>query len=290
MPPPQHPPTYKGTTLTAATICRCPPPSFIRERAGDGTIFVFFPLGTTSSTPDTLATSFAVLIDTCNNVARQGITRPRDDYTHDQTSPPPLIKPTSAEMHVPVVSTSWMQGPTTVDLNDRSRARSGKRSIVLPGPYTSPFSPNFVPLPADAWPTNRHASINMHSMWPDDKYQSPIRYIHQTASKRVTEHFAPFADVARPGGQVLDKFPDRINFNISHPGRSSDQFPPWLEDFRTSLQIASADPSSLLFFTDGFVQEPMNLQSGAVFDAYYLGNKILSFKQAPADLSPTIRR
>ena len=122
--------------------------------------------------------------------------------------------------------------------------RAALRTLRLPSQH---------PINAALYPQRPHEH-SPHIPFPLKRSRAsstlPIRLIRDMIPQNC-ETFAPLHPEACPGNRVLDMFADRINMRLSHPARSSPDFPTWIQDLKLRIEREASSPHTTLCFSDG---------------------------------------
>ena len=122
--------------------------------------------------------------------------------------------------------------------------RAALRTLRLPGQH---------PINAALYPQHPHEHAP-HVPFPLKRSRAtpslPIHLINDMIPQNV-ESFAPLHPEARPGSRVIDAFSDRITMQLSHPSRTSPDFPTWVQDLKSRIEREAAHPRTTLCFSDG---------------------------------------
>jgi ribonuclease HI len=103
---------------------------------------------------------------------------------------------------------------------------------------------------------------------------SPANIIHRMVDT-CSEVFRPLDDECRPGHRILDIYPNRIIFDLEHPGKKDGlAFNVWLAQRKLQIQGCVADNNAVTVFSDGSFTRVDGVRSGAAIAAYRGNNNI----------------
>lgn len=105
-----------------------------------------------------------------------------------------------------------------------------------------------------------------------------LTHINSIAGQ-MTEKFEPLHEECTPGTRLVDKYAERISWDLDAPKKGSKEWKKWLnKTFCPKLRRIMANPKVMVVFTDGSRKANPEIITGAAWQGYSQGQRVVEGK------------